>query len=136
MPTSINEPQTPAFEEIAGAAKPEITALSPDYCVLDDPDFVLYVEGTGFTPQSEIWFAGHPEPTSLGEDGRLSTGVKPGLWGAPVVVKCAVHTGTQMSNALDFTFTAPTEMADRGRNAETGRYESSHSQEWQNRERR
>jgi hypothetical protein len=107
MVQSINEPGTPSFEEIAGAITPEVTALVPDYAAIGDPDFVLYVEGTGFTSQSEIWFAGHAEPTSLGEDGRLSTGVKPSLWGSPVVVRCGVHTGTQTSNMMDFTFAAP-----------------------------
>jgi hypothetical protein len=128
MPTSINEPSTPSFEEIAGSVKPVVTALVPDNCVIGDPDFVLYVEGTGFTSQSEIWFAGHAEPTSLGEDGRVSTGVKPSLWGSPAVVKCGVHTGTQISNMMDFSFTGPTvedeaEAEASSRNVDTGRYE-------------
>lgn len=107
MVQSLNEPQTPSFEEIAGAEKPVITALVPDYCAIGDPDFVLHVEGTGFTDQTEIWFAGHPEPTILDEDGSLTTGVKPSLWGSPVTVQVLVHTGTKHSNALEFTFAAP-----------------------------
>jgi hypothetical protein len=51
-----------------------------------------------------IFFAGHDEPTTLNEDGTLSTGVKPSLWGAPVVVTCYVRNGTLASNGLIFTF--------------------------------
>jgi hypothetical protein len=106
MPTSINEPSTPAFEEVAGAVKPTITALMPDSCAVGDADVTLFISGEGFGENSTIFFAGHDEPTTLNEDGTVSTGVKPALWGAPVTVKVRVHNGTQSSNALDFTFAA------------------------------
>jgi hypothetical protein len=106
MPTSINEPSTPSFEEVAGAVKPTITALMPDFCAIGDPDFTLFISGEGFGENSIIFFAGHDENTTLNEDGTVSTGVKPSLWGAPVTVQVRVHNGTQSSNALDFTFTA------------------------------
>jgi hypothetical protein len=104
MPTSINEPGTPAFEEVAGQVPPSITALDPDYCALGDPDFQLHVTGEGLSANSTIFFAGHDEPTTYNEDGTVSTGVKPSLWGAPVVVKVYVRNGTLHSNSLDFTF--------------------------------
>jgi hypothetical protein len=108
-PTSINEPNTPAFEEVSGAVKPEITALNPDSCAIGDPDFTLYVSGENFTPSSVIFFAGYDERTTLYEDGTVGTGVKPSLWGAPVVVQCYVRNGTLYSTPMDFTFTAPAE---------------------------
>jgi hypothetical protein len=109
MPTSINEPQTPAFEEVSGAVAPVLTALTPDYCAIGDADFQLHVTGEGFSADSVIFFAGHDEPTTLNEDGTVSTGVKPSLWGAPAVVQVYVRNGTKHSNALEFTFAAPAE---------------------------
>jgi hypothetical protein len=128
MPTSINEPQTPAFEEVAGQVPPTITALEPDYCALGDPDFTLKVSGEGLSANSTIFFAGHDEPTSYNEDGTVSTGVKPSLWGAPVVVQCYVRNGTLHSNPLEFTFAAPSadeeaEAESSSRNRGTGRFE-------------
>jgi len=109
MPVSINEPGTPAFEPISGAVTPEITSIEPATCAIGDADFDLVITGTNFTEDTEIYFAGHPEPTTLNEDGTLTTGVKPSLWGAPATVQCQVHTGTLVSNAVPFEFTAPAE---------------------------
>jgi hypothetical protein len=109
MPVSINEPGTPAFEPISGAVTPEITALEPSSCAIGDADFDLVITGNNFTADTEIYFAGHPEPTTLHEDGTISTGVKPSLWAEPATVQCQVHTGTLISNAVDFEFTAPAE---------------------------
>lgn len=95
-PVSINEPQN--------AEVPVITALTPDSCVIGDADFTLVVEGTGFNGASVIYFAGHDEPTTHNEDGTLSTGVKPSLWGAPVVVYCQVHNGPMFSAPVEFEF--------------------------------
>jgi hypothetical protein len=75
-PVSINEPVS--FET------PVVSALSPDQCVVGDPDFTLVVSGSGFFAGSVINFAGHDEPTTFNEDGTLSTGVKPSLWQDPV----------------------------------------------------
>jgi hypothetical protein len=105
MPTSINEPSTPAFEKVAGAVTPTISALEPDTCAIGDPDFDLHVTGGDFGVNTIIYFAGHDEPTTLNEDGTVSTGVKPSLWGAPAVVQCYVRNGTLHSNPMEFTFT-------------------------------
>ena len=51
MPVSINEPNTPAFEEVSGAVKPTITALTPETCAIGDEDFNLHVTGEGFGPE-------------------------------------------------------------------------------------
>src|SRR5207342_1066357 len=105
MPTSINEPQTPAFEEVSGAVQPTITALEPDTCAIGDPDFDLHVTGENFTMASIIYFAGHDEPTTLNEDGTVSTGVNMAMWHGPDTVNVYVRNGTLHSNALEFTFT-------------------------------
>jgi hypothetical protein len=106
MPTSINEPSTPAFEEVSGAVKPTITALDPATCAIGDPDFDLHVSGENLGASTVIYFAGHDEPTTLNEDGTVSTGVKPSLWSAPATVQVYVRNGTLHSEPLDFEFTA------------------------------
>ncbi len=99
-PESINEPPNySAMEE-----PPAITALTPDSCVIGDADFTLYISGTGFYPDSVINFAEHDEPTTLNRDRTLSTGVKPSLWGSPVVVQVYVRNGPVFSNAVMFSF--------------------------------
>lgn len=97
---SINEPPQPQ-------AKPAIAQLMPAFCAIGDPDFTLFITGENFSDKSAIFFAGHPEPTVLNEDGTVSTGVKPNLWTSPTIVSCRVHNGAQASNSLDFEFRAP-----------------------------
>jgi hypothetical protein len=94
------EPEPPAVPPI-------LTSLLPAQATIGDPDFTLFITGQGFTESSVIFFAGHDEPTTLNGDGTLSTGVKPSLWGVPVVVQCSVHNGAVSSNVLDFTFVDP-----------------------------
>jgi hypothetical protein len=89
------------------AASPVVTSLIPAQATIGDPDFTLFVTGQGFTESSVIVFAGHDEPTALNGDGTLSTGVKPSLWGAPVVVQCSVRNGAVSSNEVNFEFVAP-----------------------------
>lgn len=87
--------------------QPEITGLVPATCAIGGPDFTLIVQGTAFSTNSIIHFAGHDEPTTYNDvDGSLSTGVKPSLWGAPATVQCSVRNGMAESNALDFVFSA------------------------------
>lgn len=99
-PQSLNEP--PDYS--AMVEPPAITGLTPGACVIGDADFTLHVEGTGFYPGSVINFAEHDEPTTLNEDGTLSTGVKPSLWVTPVDVQVYVRNGAVFSNAVSFTF--------------------------------
>jgi hypothetical protein len=98
-PRSINEPP-----EVPDLPAPVITAIAPAECMIGDPDFTLDVTGENFFAGSVIFFAGHDEPTSFDGVDTVSTGVKPSLWGAPVVVQCYVHNGEQMSTAVDFAF--------------------------------
>jgi hypothetical protein len=125
MVQSINEPGTLSFEEVAGQVLPEITALEPDYCAIGDPDFILKISGEGLSANSTIFFAGHDEPTTYNEDGTVSTGVKPSLWGAPAVVQVYVRNGTLHSNPLDFTFAAPAEADATGKGDKSWQRQSS-----------
>jgi hypothetical protein len=85
---------------------PVITLLEPATCAIGDPDFTMYVHGTGFTADSIIHFAGYDEPTTYNDvDGSLSTGIKPSLWGAPDTVQVSVKNGAQVSEEVDFFFT-------------------------------
>ena len=101
-PASPNEP--PALPEWATEA-PVVTGLEPTECTLGDPDFRIYVSGTGFYEQSTLVFAGQDEPTTF-EDGKLSTGVNMAVWQGPDTVKVGVRNGPIESNEVDFTFKA------------------------------
>lgn len=111
---SINEP--PGSEVIPpvdpdeggeeGGEAPVIASLEPAQCAIGDPDFTLYVQGTGFTEESVIRFAGQDEPTTYNDvDGSLSTGVKPSLWQSPDTVQVSIKNAGQESEPVDFVFT-------------------------------
>ena len=102
MPASVNEP--PALPEWATEA-PVVTGLEPTECTLGDPDFRIYVSGTGFYEQSTLVFAGQDEPTTF-EDGKLSTGVNMAVWQGPDTVQVGVRNGPIESNTMPFTFKA------------------------------
>jgi hypothetical protein len=101
-PASPNEP--PALPEWATEA-PVVTGLEPTECTLGDPDFRIYVSGTGFYEQSTLVFAGQDEPTTF-EDGKLSTGVNMAVWQGPDTVQVGVRNGPIESNTMPFTFKA------------------------------
>jgi hypothetical protein len=105
MVQSINEPGTPAFEEVAGQVKPAITAITPDTCAIGDADFTLDITGIGFNENTIIFFAGHDEPTTFDGTDTVSTGVKPSLWGSPATVQVYVRNGTLHSDPVSFSFT-------------------------------
>lgn len=105
---SINEPVTAS--DLPPMPVPVVTSLDPDSCAIGTADFTLEVHGENFFAGSVIFFAGHDEPTTYDQEaGTVSTGVKPSLWGSPVVVQCQVRNGTVLSNAVNFTFAAPEE---------------------------
>lgn len=124
-PVSINEP--PQLPE--GFGTPVIDALDPAECVIGDADFTLKISGTEFYAGSVINFAGYDEPTTLNEDGTLSTGVKPSLWANPAVVPVFVHNIDKTSNSVEFTFAAAQEdpaEASQGVTENVSRERSSH----------
>jgi hypothetical protein len=105
---SINEPQTVSLPLPQGTVvpKPSIAALNPDHCVLGEPDFTLYVSGENFFADSVIVFAGHDEPTTLNEDGTLSTGINMAVWQGPDIVPVAIKNGPEVSDPFEFEFAA------------------------------
>ena len=101
FPVSINEPP-----DLDMPDAPEISSLDPSSATIGDPSFRLYVRGSGFYNASVINFAGHDEPTTLEEDGSLSTGVNMEVWQGPDVLPVIIYNGTMVSNTLEFEFTA------------------------------
>jgi hypothetical protein len=115
---SINEPQTVALPLPAGVEvpKPSISSITPTELTIGDASTTLYVTGENFFRDSVIVFAGQNEPTTLGEDGRLSTGINMDMWHGPDVVKVSVVNGPEKSNEVDFTFNeAPTTRSKKGK---------------------
>jgi hypothetical protein len=87
-------------------AAPTLTSLSPDTAVAGAPDdIVMSAIGTGFTPDSIIVFNGYPEPTTFVSDTEITTGVKPSIFVVPAVCPVEIHTFTQVTEPVDFTFT-------------------------------
>lgn len=103
LPASINEPPKLPEGEIPA---PEITALTPDSATIGDPSFRLYVTGTNLFSGSVIVFAGQDEPTTLEDDGRVSTGINMDYWHGPDVLAVSVKNADKVSNELEFTFNA------------------------------
>lgn len=85
---------------------PSISALDPATVESGAADLVLKITGEGFTGQTVIVFGTLDEPTTLNDDGTVSTGVKPSLF-APAAVPVKVRNGPLPSNSMDFTFTDP-----------------------------
>jgi hypothetical protein len=93
-------------KEIVLRNPPILSALNPSTAAIGDESFVLYVSGENFVEgHSVIVFAGHDEPTTLNEDGTLSTGVNMGVWHGPDVLPVMVRNGGRYSEPLEFTFT-------------------------------
>jgi hypothetical protein len=101
-PLSLNEP--PPFTDLPDAAPPVVTLLEPAEATIGDPSFTLYVTGEQFDASSSIFFAGYTEPTTLEQDGRLSTGINMDVWLGPDTVKVSVFNEDRQSNEVDFTF--------------------------------
>jgi hypothetical protein len=106
MPGSVNEP---AVFDLPDAEPPVVSALEPTEAAIGDPSFRLYVTGEQFHVGSVIVFAGYDEPTTLEDDGRLSTGVNMDVWFGPDTVSVGVLNGDKLSNLVDFTFLPSTE---------------------------
>jgi hypothetical protein len=94
---------------------PKLSGLEPSTAAIGDPSFELKVSGTGFVMyESVIIFAGQEEPTQLNPDGTVSTGVNMGVWHGADTVQVSVRNGSQVSEPLEFTFTAAAEEDTRG----------------------
>jgi hypothetical protein len=89
---------------IESGSAPTITGMTPQQCMIGDPDFTLMIAGDNLSASTVINFASHDEPTTYNEDGTVSTGVKPSLWLEPVVVPVMLRNGSVSSEAMQFTF--------------------------------
>ena len=107
---SINEPQAVSLPLPQGTKVPvpSISSLNPTETTIGAEDFTLYVSGENIFRDSVINFAGQDEPSTLNEDGTLSTIVKPSLWADPVTVPVLIKNGPESSDPMDFEFKAPT----------------------------
>jgi len=119
---SINEPpgsdvggEGGATEEGGGEGEgedvaPDLESLDPDEADAGDAtDIVMRVLGTGFTPESVIYFNGLAEPTTFVSETEVTTGVKPSLFTVPAVCPVTVRNGEHESDALEFEFLDPEE---------------------------
>jgi hypothetical protein len=67
----------------AGDLELTLTELEPATANIGDPSFTLHVHGTGFGPDSVIYFNGHPEPTTFVSQNEVTTGVDMNVWAGP-----------------------------------------------------
>jgi len=87
---------------------PDLDRLEPDEADAGDAeDIVMHVHGTGFTPESVIYFNGLVEPTTFVSETEVTTGVKPSLFVVPAVCPVTVRNGEHESDALEFEFLDP-----------------------------
>ena len=61
------------FVSCLGVAQPQIASVSPDAISSDAELVLLTVEGTGFTPQSQIMWNSNALPTTLMDSHHLQT---------------------------------------------------------------
>ena len=111
---SINEPQTtslPLPPDII-VPTPSISSLNPAEATIGDESFTLYVHGSNFFADSVLYFAGQPEPTTLNEDGTLSTGINMDVWHGPDTVPVVIQNGPEQSAPVEFTFNEAAPEAD------------------------
>ena len=92
-------------KEIYLRRPPVVSGVEPNTAVIGDPSFDIHVSGEGFLQDSIIVFAGQDEPTTLNEDGTLSTGVNMGVWHGPDTLEVKVRNGSLYSEPVTFTFT-------------------------------
>lgn len=103
LPASINEP--PKLPDMGGEIPtPAITSIDPSSTTIGDPGFRVYLTGTNFYNGSTIVFAGYDEPTTMEDDGRLSTAVNMAVWHGPDTVTVTVRNFDRISNEVEFTF--------------------------------
>jgi hypothetical protein len=97
------KPETPVMEP------PVITSLEPNTVIMGGRDLIMRVLGREFTEESVIVFNGGDEPTTFVSENEVSTGVKPSLVSAAIVVPVLIRNADgQESEPFDFTFTEST----------------------------
>jgi hypothetical protein len=86
-----------------------VDSISPDTAVMgaDEPDVTMTVTGTGFSPESKIFFNGGEENTVRVSSTELTTIVKPSTAQVAGTYPVSVYRpeDERMSNEVGFTFT-------------------------------
>ena len=83
-----------------------VTGIVPASVAVGDPDFVLVVNGTGFTASSVIYIRGVSAPTTFVSETEVSTPIDMALVVTPGVAAVMVIDNGLASNAMDITVTA------------------------------
>ena len=91
------------------APTPVLDTLDPNTAELGSADVTMSARGSDFTTETRIIFAGNQENTVFVSDTEVTTIVKPSLGWGVVSVPVLVRTGDQLSETLDFSFTAAPE---------------------------
>lgn len=84
-----------------------ISNLEPASAHVGDPDLVVHVIGTGFTPNSLITVDRVNLPTTLHSPTDLSTIIRPSEKTIPGMALITVKTGSEESNSLSFNLLPP-----------------------------
>ena len=94
--------------EGGGGSGLSISLVSPSVIMVGLPQGEVWVSGTGFTSESQVWIDGEPaSQTILTAPGTLEVEVSLSLSATVGVHKFAVQNGTQVSNTLPYTVYAP-----------------------------
>lgn len=91
---------------------PVVTALVPATLATDDPPTEVLVQGSDFMREDRVVFGGATPPTSFHSDTELAVYVTPAQWSAGVVAVLVGWSSRGPSDAVDFTWTAPTVQAE------------------------
>jgi hypothetical protein len=103
------------------AVIPVVDSLSPDNATIGDESFDVHVIGSGFTPDSTIYFNGIEEPTTFNSEGDIHTGVNMPLWVGPDAVPVTVRSKEGViSNSVLFTFNSPVSREGEEKKAKVG----------------
>lgn len=87
---------------------PVLSSLQPNTAVAGDPPFALTCNGSIFSGDSVVNFAGTDMSTTFGDPTKIGCLVMPIVF-TPSTVQVFVHDGGLKSASLPFTFTAPPE---------------------------
>lgn len=93
-------------DENQPAPPPVLSSIDPATGVLNSADITMHCHGSGFTEESQIFFADNPEPIVFISDSDITTVITMSLpWGAVSVPVYVQNADGQKSATLDFTFT-------------------------------
>jgi hypothetical protein len=88
------------------ALAPTITSLDPSTSIVGALNFILTIDGTGFSEESLLFINGSEVPCTLMSDTQLTTEVASSTITVPGMYTLEVHNGALVSNPMTFEFTA------------------------------